>query len=96
VRGAHVLHVRCRPRTGRAHYRALLDLACGISQVVQVLPPFAALLDVAGALRYWDASLWDLAMRLRLRPAARLGIACGSVPGRIGRSPRWLPRDRCR
>lgn len=84
VRGAHVLHVRFRPGTGEADCRALLDLACDISPLVQVLPPSAALVDVAGALRYWDASPWDLGMRLRLRAAALLGIDV-----RIGAGPNW-------
>ncbi|WP_433892529.1 DNA polymerase Y family protein [Streptomyces sp. CA-111067] len=84
VRGAHVLHVRCRQGTGEAGYRALLDLACDVSPVVQVLPPTAALVDVAGALRYWDASPWDLGMRLRLRAAALLGIDV-----RVGAGPNW-------
>ena len=61
---------------------ALLGSACDISPAVQVLLPAAALLDVAGALRYWDASPWDLAMRLRA--AALLGIDV-----RVGAGPNW-------
>lgn len=84
IAGAHVLHVRCRPGTDEAAYRALLALMCDISPVLQVLPPSAALLDVAGALRYWDASPYDLAQRIRVRALAHL-----DVDVRIGAGPNW-------
>ncbi|MCL2732191.1 MAG: hypothetical protein FWE15_19450, partial [Actinomycetia bacterium] len=82
--GAHVLHVRCRPGTGEREYRALLGLIRDISPVLQVLPPSAALVDVAGALRYWDASPYDLAQRIRVRALAHL-----DVDARIGAGPNW-------
>ena len=82
--GAHVLHVRCRPGTDEVRYRALLALICDISPVLQVLPPSAALVDVAGALRYWDASPYDLAQRIRVRALAHL-----AVDVRIGVGPTW-------
>jgi len=82
--GAHVLHVRCRPGTGEREYRALLGLIRDISPVLQVLPPSAALVDVAGALRYWDASPYDLAQRIRVSALAHL-----DVDARIGAGPNW-------
>ncbi|WP_225847322.1 hypothetical protein [Streptomyces sp. HPF1205] len=82
--GSHVLHVRCRPGTSEPDYRALLALICEISPTLQVLPPSAALVDVAGALRYWDASPYDLAQRIRVRALAHLGIDV-----RVGAGPNW-------
>lgn len=84
IAGAHVLHVRCRPGTAEGDYRALLGLIHDISPTVQVLPPSAALVDVAGALRYWDATPYDLAQRIRVRALAHLGVDV-----RIGAGPNW-------
>lgn len=82
--GAHILHIRCRPGTNQADYRTLLALVHDVTPVLQALPPSAALADVAGALRYWDADPYDLAQRIRVRALARLGIDV-----RIGAGPNW-------
>jgi DNA polymerase-4 len=79
-----MLHVRCRPGTGEADFRALLALIHGVSPAVQSLPPSAALVDVTAAARYWDASPYDLAERIRLRAQAALDVEV-----RIGAGPSW-------
>jgi DNA polymerase-4 len=81
---ARVLHVRCRPGTDAAAYRALLALVADVSPVVQPLPPSALLVDVAGALRYWGAGPYDLAHRIALRALLHL-----DVDVRIGAGPTW-------
>ncbi|MEE4541140.1 hypothetical protein V2S66_04050 [Streptomyces sp. V4-01] len=79
-----MLHIRCRPGTTEADHRALLTLIHRVSPAVQALPPSAALVEVAGALRYWGASAYDLAERIRTRAAADLGVEV-----RIGGGPTW-------
>jgi nucleotidyltransferase/DNA polymerase involved in DNA repair len=54
-------------------FEALLDLCRNITPVVEALPPDAALLDVGGAVRYFDRSPAHLATRLRVRALAQIG-----------------------
>ncbi|MCF3962412.1 DNA polymerase Y family protein [Streptomyces fuscigenes] len=54
----------------------LLDVARGISPVVQALPPDGALVDVAGAERYFAQDAAGLASVLRVRALAYAGADC--------------------
>lgn len=72
---AHVLHLRVPPDTPGDSYQQLLDLlAHDISPVVQALPPAAALVDVAGALRFHRRTPPELATLIRLRAMAWTGL----------------------
>ncbi|WP_246144808.1 DNA polymerase Y family protein [Actinacidiphila oryziradicis] len=71
--GAHVLHVRVRPGTDEARYRLVVSLLEQVSPVVQALPPAAALVDVAGAVRYFGRAPYELAQRIRARAIALYG-----------------------
>ncbi|TQE33153.1 DNA polymerase Y family protein [Streptomyces ipomoeae] len=75
VLAAHVLHLRVPPDTTVECYQQLLDLlACDISPVVQALPPAAALVDVAGAVRFHHRTPPQLASLIRVRALAWLGL----------------------
>lgn len=83
--GARVLHLRVRPGTPPESYQALLDLLVSeISPVVQALPPAAALVDVAGALRFHRRTPAELARLIRLRALAWFGTDV-----HIGTAPNW-------
>ncbi|WP_236719117.1 DNA polymerase Y family protein [Wenjunlia vitaminophila] len=72
-------HTGAGPRTGEpppGPAPELLDLLYGITPVVEVLPPNAALADVRGALRYFDRGPEQLAELLRVRTFARYGVTC--------------------
>src|SRR2546423_4809983 len=79
-----LLHVRCEPGTDATRYRLLLSLIEEITHVVQALPPSAAIADVRGALRYWDATPFELARRIRGTSLARYDLDT-----RIGIAPTW-------
>jgi DNA polymerase-4 len=83
----HVLYaqiVTSHPRIAPppADFERILDLACGITPVVEQLPPNAFLLDVAGALRYFGRGPEELAGRLRVRALAQsdLDLTVGAGP----------------
>ncbi|MEJ8654664.1 hypothetical protein WKI65_43195 [Streptomyces sp. MS1.AVA.3] len=83
--GATVLHLRVRPGTPSEHYQAVLDLLVSdISPVVQALPPAAALVDVAGALRYHRRTPAEIALLIRLR-----AVAWFDTDVHIGVAPNW-------
>lgn len=82
---AHVLHLRVPPGTSADSYQQLLDvLAYGISPIVQALPPAAALVDVAGALRFHRRTPPQLATLIRLR-----AMAWTSLDVHIGVAATW-------
>jgi len=72
--GAHVLHVRCPVGTGEDAYRQVLAVLEDLTPVVQAVPPAAAVADVAGAVRYFALTPYGLALRIRLRVAALIGV----------------------
>ncbi|WP_282798063.1 hypothetical protein [Streptomyces sp. CC224B] len=83
--GARVLHLRVRPGTPPESNQALLDLLFSeISPVVQALPPGAALIDVAGALRFHRRTPAELASLIRLR-----AMAWCDADVHIGAAPNW-------
>ena len=85
------------PRTGRtiayAHlhrpgdetYRQLFAVLADLTPTVQALPPEAALLDLTGALRYFDSSPAELAVLLQVKVVARFGVetTVGIGPNRM-------------
>ncbi|MFF2571119.1 hypothetical protein [Streptomyces sp. NPDC058084] len=73
-RRATVLHLRVPPGTPDPQYRAALDVLEPISPVVQVIPPGAALVDVAGVLRLHQRTPHELAGIIRLRALALTGV----------------------
>ncbi|WP_406274848.1 hypothetical protein OH779_40310 [Actinacidiphila glaucinigra] len=82
--GAHVLHVRVADRAVReTEYAELLRLMGEVTPVVQPLPPAAALADVAGALRYWERTPYELAQRIRA------GALAAGLPVQIGVAATW-------
>ncbi|MFF4409878.1 hypothetical protein [Streptomyces sp. NPDC001404] len=74
VRRAHVLHLRVPPGTPEPLFRAVLRVLEPISPIVQVIPPGAALLDVAGVLRLHGRSPYELATVIRVRVLAYTGV----------------------
>ncbi|MEV4560009.1 hypothetical protein AB0K51_23880 [Kitasatospora sp. NPDC049285] len=68
-----VLHLRCH-RPGFEVYRQLFGVLGDITPVVQALPPDSALLELAGAVRYFGQSPAELADLLQTRLAARFGL----------------------
>lgn len=79
-----VLHLRFH-RVGLETYRELFTVLGDITPVVQALPPDSALLDLAGATRYFGQSPAELADRLQTRIAARYGLVStgGLGPNRL-------------
>lgn len=73
ARRAGVLHLRVPPGTPDTTYRAVLQVLEPITPTVQVIPPGAALLDVAGVLRLHRRTPYELAWMIRLRAAAMTG-----------------------
>ncbi|MFF7216887.1 hypothetical protein ACFZAU_41315 [Streptomyces sp. NPDC008238] len=83
--GAHVLHIRVMGgRAPETTYREMLALLAEVTPVIQALPPAAALVDVAGALRYWDRTAYELALRIRTRALGIIGL-----PVQVGVGPTW-------
>ncbi|MFF3209143.1 hypothetical protein ACFYYB_00645 [Streptomyces sp. NPDC002886] len=78
------VHLRFH-RVGFETYRELFTVLGDITPVVQALPPDGALLDLAGATRYFGQSPAQLADRLQTRLAARYGLVStgGIGPNRI-------------
>ncbi|MER6253660.1 hypothetical protein ABT224_20120 [Streptomyces sp. NPDC001584] len=74
ARRATVLHLRVPPGTPEPLYRAVLEVLEPISPTVQVVPPGAALVDVAGVLRLHRRTPYELAWVIRLRAAAMTGV----------------------
>ncbi|MCX5129433.1 hypothetical protein [Streptomyces sp. NBC_00347] len=72
-------------RAGFETYRELFTVLGDMTPVVQALPPDSALLDLAGATRYFGQSPAELADRLQTRLAARYGLVStgGIGPNRI-------------
>ena len=72
-------------RPSEETYRQLFEVLADITPTVQALPPDAALLDLTGALRYFDSTPADLALLLRVKIAARFGIrtTIGIGPNRM-------------
>ncbi|MFG3336896.1 hypothetical protein ACGFZZ_33375 [Streptomyces tendae] len=71
---ATVLHLRVPPGTPEPLYRAVLEVLDPISPVVQVLPPGAALVDLAGVLRLHRRTPYELAEIIRVRALALTGV----------------------
>ncbi|WP_326581659.1 hypothetical protein OIE69_43590 (plasmid) [Actinacidiphila glaucinigra] len=84
-RGAHILHVRIMDRrVPDTPFRELLALLGDVTPVVQPLPPAAALANVRGAMRYWDRTPYELALRIRTRALGVMGL-----PLQVGVGPTW-------
>ncbi|MFC1430283.1 hypothetical protein ACEZDB_06355 [Streptacidiphilus sp. N1-3] len=66
-------------------YRQVFTVLADLTPVVQALPPYAALLDLTGALRYFDRTPAELAQLLQLKVVARFGIqtTVGIGPNRM-------------
>ncbi|MFJ6616809.1 DNA polymerase thumb domain-containing protein [Kitasatospora sp. NPDC091335] len=79
-----ILHLRVH-RAGFDTYRELFTVLGDTTPVVQALPPDSALLDLAGATRYFGLAPEQLADRLQTRLAARYGLAStgGIGPNRM-------------
>ncbi|MFE6788123.1 hypothetical protein ACFVFF_38365 [Streptomyces sp. NPDC057680] len=71
----HVIwHVRCRPDTTADGHRRVLDLLGDFTPVVQPLPPLAALAQLRGAGRQFQAAPGQLAARFRIQALAKYGV----------------------
>ncbi|MER5638116.1 hypothetical protein ABT095_14305 [Kitasatospora sp. NPDC002227] len=70
---ATVLHLRCH-RPSFDVYRQVFTVLADTTPVVQALPPDSALLQLGGAVRYFDKSPAELADVLQTRLAGRLGL----------------------
>ncbi|WP_063794890.1 hypothetical protein [Kitasatospora sp. MBT66] len=68
-----VLHLRCH-RPSFETYRQVFTVLGDVTPVVQALPPDSALLQLAGAVRYFGQSPAELADVLQTRLAGRLGL----------------------
>ncbi|WP_199546326.1 hypothetical protein [Streptomyces sp. N35] len=68
----HILHIHLHGLgpADQAVYEQVLGLLRDITPTVQALPPGSAVLDVTGALRYFDRDIESLAQLVRLRIAA--------------------------
>lgn len=79
-----ILHLRVH-RTDFETYRELFTVLGDTTPIVQALPPDSALLDLAGATRYFALAPAQLADRLQTRLAARYGLAStgGIGPNRM-------------
>jgi DNA polymerase IV len=66
-------------------YRQLFAVLADVTPSVQALPPDAALLDLTGALRYFDSTPADLATLLQVKLLARFGVqsTVGLGPNRM-------------
>ncbi|MFD5882598.1 DNA polymerase Y family protein [Streptomyces yangpuensis] len=84
ARRATVLHLRVPPGTPHPLYRSVLEVLEPISPTVQVIPPGAALIDVAGVLRLHHRTPYEMAEIIRLRAAAMTGL-----PLHIGVAANW-------
>ena len=71
------------PSAAEAALPGLLGLLAEFTQVVQALPPDAALADLRGAERYFGRSAVELAAVIRVRALALYGVDCaiGAGPG---------------
>jgi DNA polymerase-4 len=76
MRPRHILHVRLALPTDAAGglYPHVLDTLQNITPRVQPLPQGAAVLDVTGALRYWERDARGIAHIIQLRTAALFGL----------------------
>ncbi|MCM2431074.1 DNA polymerase Y family protein [Streptomyces sp. RKAG337] len=81
---AAILHARFE-RPSFETYRELFTVLGDITPVVQALPPDSALLDLTGALRYWQRTPAQLADLVQTRIMARYGLttAIGGGPTRM-------------
>lgn len=81
---ASVLHLRFHSASFET-YRELFTVLGDTTPVVQALPPDSALLDLAGAVRYFGQTPAQLADRLQTRLAARYGLVStgGIGPSRM-------------
>lgn len=72
-------------RPSEETYRQLFTVLADLTPVVQALPPHAALLDLTGALRYFDNTPTGLAELLQVKVLARFGIqtTVGIGPNRM-------------
>ena len=72
-------------RPSEETYRQVFTVLADLSPVVQALPPDAALLDLTGALRYFDRTPADLGKLLQVKVLARFGIrtTVGIGPNRM-------------
>ncbi|WP_316520446.1 DNA polymerase Y family protein [Kitasatospora brasiliensis] len=79
-----ILHLRFH-RADFETYRELFTVLGDTTPVIQALPPDSALLDLAGATRYFGLTPAQLADRLQTRLAARYGLAStgGIGPNRM-------------
>ncbi|WP_033330673.1 MULTISPECIES: DNA polymerase Y family protein [Streptomyces] len=79
-----ILHLRVH-RADFETYHELFTVLGDTTPVVQALPPDSALLDLAGATRYFGLAPTQLADRLQTRLAARYGLAStgGIGPNRM-------------
>ncbi|MEZ0093193.1 hypothetical protein [Streptacidiphilus sp. EB129] len=66
-------------------YRQLFGVLADVTPVVQALPSDAALLDLTGALRYFDSTPADLGMLAQIKVLARYGVesTVGIGPNRM-------------
>ncbi|WP_331725353.1 hypothetical protein [Streptomyces zaomyceticus] len=69
-----IWHVRCRPDTTADGHHRVLDLLGDFTPVVQPLPPLAALAQLRGASRLFQAAPGRLAARFRIQALAKYGI----------------------
>ncbi|WP_274036313.1 DNA polymerase Y family protein [Streptomyces sp. MMBL 11-1] len=81
---ATILHARFEQPSFEA-YRELFAALNDITPAVQALPPDSALLDLTGALRYWQRTPAQLADLIQTRVMARYGLATaiGGGPTRM-------------
>lgn len=81
---ASILHARFERPSFEA-YREVFTVLSDITPAVQALPPDSALLDLTGALRYWQRTPAQLADLLQTRIMARYGLttAVGGGPTRM-------------
>ena len=79
-----IAHVHLH-RPAEETYRQAFTVLADVTPVVQALLPDAALLDLTGALRYFDRTPTDLAKLLQLKILARFGVhtTVGIGPNRM-------------
>jgi DNA polymerase-4 len=78
----HLLHLRYQDvLRDDARYPLLLEIAATVSARIQALPPDAAVLDLTGAVRYFDGTPQEVADMVRLRTQAMAGVGTAAGLG---------------